>query len=393
MTNGSSECRPADPSESPAEFRTRLQLWIAEHVNPELKHAFDPAHRRNMTRALYDAGFMGVTWPREYGGRALPAEYQTIVNKELGQFSWAILNSIVTVGICARTLLDFGTEKHRLDHIPRMLRGDESWTQLLSEPGAGSDLASASTNAVLDGEDYVLNGQKVWTSGALAASYAIALVRTDPSGRRHAGLSAMIVDMKAPGVDIRPLREMTGSALFNEIFLDDVHTSATNLLGPLNDGWQVVSRMLTHERFALSAGTDSGRVDHDAFPTLLARARERGVLADPAVREALADVFIQQRLLDYLGVGIREAVQAKFDLGPVGSLGKLGTARASRAAAEAGMLIGGMEAQAWAAGDLEGAEQALELLHFPKTGIAGGTTEIQKNIVSERLLGLPRERK
>ncbi|MFC5333402.1 acyl-CoA dehydrogenase family protein [Mycobacterium branderi] len=274
-----------------------------------------------------------------------------------------------------------------------MLRGDEVWTQLLSEPGAGSDLGAVSTRATRDGEDFVLNGQKVWTSGAADADYAAALVRTDGTVPKYQGLSMVIVDMTTAGVDVRPLRQMTGDAHFNEVFLDDVRVPVGNLLGEYNGGWAVLNRMLLHERIALSAGTTAGNVfDPDNFGELVALARARGVDTDPAVRARLADLYIDKQLLDYMGRRMRAAASAGLAMGPVGSLGKVGIARNARAGAEAAIFIGGPDVLAWEPGDLDSERWARDLLFFPMTGIAGGTTEIQKNTIAERLLGLPRER-
>ena len=181
-------------------------------------------------------------------------------------------DSTVTVGICAATLLDAGTEEQKQRHLPAMLRGDEVWTQLLSEPGAGSDLGGVTTRATLDGDHFVLNGQKVWTSGAMEADYAAALVRTDASLPKYKGLSMVIVDMRSPGVEVRPLRQMTGESHFNEVFLDDVRVPRANLLGEYNGGWGVLNQMLLHERLALSAGTTAARMAPDTFDQLLALA-------------------------------------------------------------------------------------------------------------------------
>jgi alkylation response protein AidB-like acyl-CoA dehydrogenase len=378
-------------NETPLEFRERLRKWLHSNVDSSARQSFSNADRKRVSAGLYDEGLLGMTWPQAYGGRGLPSEYQTIWNEEAVEYNWAVVNSSVTVGICAPTLFDYGTEEQKLRHLPRMLRGDEFWTQLLSEPGAGSDLASVSTAAIKDGDQYTLNGQKVWTSSAGEADYALALVRTDPEVKRHGGVSMLIVDVKSAGIDIRPLREMTGNALFNEVFMDDVQIPADNLVGELNGGWEVLIRMLTHERIALSAGTTGGRMDEDSFPKLLALARWRKNLDEPEVREALTEIYIQQRLLDYTGIRMREAIEAGISLGPVGSIGKIGTAKAARYAGEAAVLIGGMRTLAWKPEDTESEALARAVLHFPMTGIAGGTTEIQKNTVAERVLGLPRE--
>lgn len=378
---------------TPDEFRVAVRNWFRTHVDPNKQAGFTNEDRKRVTAAAFDAGLLHCTWPIEYGGNSLPPEYQTIFNEESAAYAWALIPSAVTVGICAATLLDAGTDDQKRRHLPAMLRGDETWTQLLSEPGAGSDLAGVATRATRDGDDFVLNGQKVWTSGATESDYAAALVRTDTSAQKYHGLSMVIVDMASTGVDVRPLRQMTGDAHFNEVFLDDVRVPVANLLGEYNGGWSVLNRMLTHERIALSAGTTAGSIfDPDTFDELLALARARGVDGQSAVRTRLADLYINKRLLDFMGRRMRAAAAAGLQMGPVGSIGKIGIARNARAAAETAVFIGGPAVLAWEPGDLGNERWARDLLFFPMTAIAGGTTEIQKNTIAERLLGLPRER-
>jgi alkylation response protein AidB-like acyl-CoA dehydrogenase len=374
------------------EFRAAVRNWFRANVDATAQATYSDEDRKRMTAGAFDAGLLHVTWPVEYGGRSLPAEYQSVFNEESASYSWALTNSSVTVGICAATLLDTGTTDQKRRHVPPMLRGDEVWTQLLSEPGAGSDLGGVTTRATVDGDHLVLNGQKVWTSAAMEADYAAALVRTDASLPKYKGLSMVIVDMRSQGVDVRPLRQMTGETHFNEVFLDDVRVARANLLGDYNGGWGVLNNMLQHERIALSAGTTGARLVPDTFEQLVALARKRGVDTDVAVRARLADIFIDEQLLDLMGRRMRAAAAAGLSMGPVGSIGKVGIARSARASAEAAILIGGPDVLAWERGDLDSEHWAHELLFFPMTGIAGGTTEIQKNTIAERLLGLPRDR-
>lgn len=377
--------------ETPSEYRDRLTRWLDDNLASRASRVLDEAEKREIAQQMYDEGLTALTWPEQYGGRGLSGDFQTVYNEAVAQYDWAMLATTVTIGICGATLSDFGTEEQKLRHLPRMLRGDERWTQLLSEPGAGSDLASVSTRAVRDGDRWIVNGQKVWTSSAVESHYALALVRTDPTAPARKGVSMMIVDLSAPGVEIRPLREMTGRAAFNEVFLNDVALDGDSILGNPGEGWSILLRMLTHERLALSAGTTGRRMDLEAFPRLLELARARGNVNSGEVRGLLSEVFIQQKLLDLLGSRMRTASELGLSMGPVGSIGKVGAAKAARLAAEAGIAIGGNDAQAWAADDEVSTELARTLLHFPSAGIAGGTTEIQKNTIAERLLGLPRE--
>jgi alkylation response protein AidB-like acyl-CoA dehydrogenase len=374
-----------------ATFREELRTWFRANLDPEQRTTFTEEDRRRATAGLFDAGLLHVTWPVAYGGRGLPPEYQTVFNEESRAYSWALVQSSVTVGICAATLLDWGSEEQKQRHLPRMLRGDEAWTQLLSEPGAGSDLAGITTRAARESDAFVLNGQKVWTSSARESDYALALVRTDPNLPKYLGLSMVVVDLHAPGVDIRPLRQMSGESHFNEVFLDDVVVPVENLCGELNNGWRVLNGMLTHERIALSAGTTGGRMDRDSFADLVTLARRLGRESDPSVRRALVDLYVDQRLLDFMGQRMRAAAAAGMQMGPVGSIGKIGIARSARASAEVAVLIGEQEVLAREADDTDAERWVHDLLYFPMTAIAGGTTEIQKNTVAERVLGLPRE--
>ena len=242
------------------EFRARARAWLAE--NAERLTSGGVANRmqsREHRIAIYDAGFGGITWPVEYGGLGLTGAHQEAFTEEAAKYPDLVVGDLVTAGICAPTLLDFGSEEQKRRYIPHMLRGDEVWTQLLSEPGAGSDLAGLQTKAVLDGDEWVVNGQKVWTSGAMASEFAILIARSNPDVPKHQGLSMFMVDLKAPGVTIRPLKQMTGNDEFNEVFLDDVRLPADYLVGAKDDGWRALLRMLMHERMAIGAGTSGSR--------------------------------------------------------------------------------------------------------------------------------------
>jgi len=341
--------------------------------------------------AVYDAGFGGIAWPVEYGGQGLTPAHQEAFSEEVAQYPHLALGDLVSVGICAPTLLDFGTEEQKRRYIPHMLRGDEVWTQLLSEPGAGSDLAGLQTRAVLDGDEWVVNGQKVWTSGAQWSELAVMVARTNPDVPKHAGLSMFVVDLKAPGVTIRPLKQITGNDEFNEVFLDDVRLPADCLVGAKDDGWRALLRMLMHERMAIGAGTGGSRMGRDMFTILRDLARERGVEHDTGVRAALLDVYVKERLLTWLGQRMRDSAATGKEPGPEGSLAKLLNAIVSRASSNAGMLIGGAGAQAWDASARGAGDLAAAFLQSPMTAIAGGTSEIQRNTIGERVLGLPKE--
>ena len=378
------------------EFRTKARDWLKEHAGEfPAAGAADLAAGRAFRRALWDAGLLGITLHEAYGGLGLTIEHQKAWDEEASGYALPPIGEPVTTGICAPTLLDFGTEEQKRAHIARMVRGDEVWTQLLSEPGAGSDLAGLQTRAVRDGDEFVLKGQKVWTSGAMDSDFALCVARTDPTLPKHRGLSMFIVDLTLPGVTIRPLRQMTGDAHFNEVFLDDVHVPASALVGAENEGWRALTAMLTHERLALGAGTGAGGSgaswSRPMSSRLIDLARKRGLASDPVVRQELVKLYTAERVLAYVGQKMRDELAAGVEVGSRGSLAKLATALLARQGSNLGMLVGGPGALAWEAADGEGGWLAGECCFAPMTAIAGGTSEIQRNTIGERVLGLPRE--
>ena len=380
-------------------YRGQVRAWLEANQPPPLTAAEreriseDLLWERNKRwhKKLYAEGWVGMNWPKEYGGRGATFFEQVIFQQELGRLGLPMGINVLGIIMTGPALMQWGTDAQKKRYLQPIIAADEIWCEGMSEPGAGSDLAAMQMRADLQGDSFIVNGQKVWTSGAAEADYAAALVRTDASLPKYKGLSMVIVDMTAGGVRIRPLRQMTGEAHFNEVFLDDVRVPQANLIGEYNGGWGVLNQMLLHERIALSAGTTGARLAPDTFDQLVALARKRGVDTDSAVRARLADIYIDEQLLDFMGRRMRAAAAAGLDMGPVGSIGKVGIARSARASAEAAMLVGGPDVMAWEPGDLDSAHWAHELLFFPMTGIAGGTTEIQKNTIAERLLGLPRD--
>ncbi len=378
------------------EFRSKARDWLKEHAGEfPAPGPTDLAAGRAFRRALWDAGLLGITLDPAYGGLGLTIEHQKAWDGEASAYALPPIGEPVTTGICAPTLLDFGTEEQKRAHIPRMVRGDEVWTQLLSEPGAGSDLAGLQTRAVRDGDEFVMNGQKVWTSGAMESDFALCVARTDPALPKHRGLSMFIIDLRAPGVTIRPLRQMTGDAHFNEVFLDDVRVGASALVGTENDGWRALTAMLTHERLALGAGTGAGGSGASWSRPMSSRlidvARHRGLASDPVVRQELAKLYTAEQVLAYVGQKLRDELAAGVDVGSRGSVAKLATALLARQASSLGMFVGGPGALAWEDDDAEGGLLARECCFAPMTAIAGGTSEIQRNTIGERVLGLPKE--
>jgi alkylation response protein AidB-like acyl-CoA dehydrogenase len=379
------------------EFRGRVRSFLEQHADPAGTERADDdaetvARGKKFQGALADAGLAALTYPREFGGAGLDAAHQKVFDEESSDFELPSRQFMVGMGICAPTLLEFGTDEQRRAHLPALLRADAVWCQLFSEPGAGSDVASLQTRAVRDGEEWVVNGQKVWTSGAHHSDYGLLLARTNPDVPKHRGISMFAVDMRTPGITARPLRQIDGHAHFNEVFFDEVRLPADALVGELDDGWRGAVAMLANERVAIGAGGRAQQLGGDAYGTLIELARAYGRTGDAVVRQELADIYSRERILALLGLRIRAALVAGRAPGPEGSVAKLATTVLGKRGADLGMAIAGPAGLAWEprpGGQL--GDQAQSLLFAPMLGIAGGTSEIQRNIIGERVLGLPKE--
>ena len=289
-----------DTSEE-ASFRDEVRTWLDENLPDELRgHGggaarFDGPEVRAWSRALYDAGWSGISWPAEYGGRGLSPRFQAIYLEEEARAEAPQHIGVIGLGMAGPTIISCGTEAHKARYLQPLLSAQEIWCQGFSEPGAGSDLAGVRTAARLDGDHFVLDGQKVWSSYAHIADWCILVTRSDPASVRHAGLTYLIVDMKAPGVEVRPLRQITGEAEFNEIFFTGVEVPVENVIGEVGGGWQVAMTTLLHERgtlgFALTAALEV------MVGKLIELARDRG--ATPLQRDAIAREWIELQGLRY----------------------------------------------------------------------------------------------
>jgi alkylation response protein AidB-like acyl-CoA dehydrogenase len=339
---------------------------------------------------LADAGFAGITWPEAYGGRGLAGRFQRIFDREAAAFQLPPRALEIGLGMCGPTILEHASEEQKLAFVPPLLRGDHVWCELFSEPGAGSDLASVQTRARLDGDTWRIDGQKVWTSGAQHSDLAACLTRTEPDRPKREGITMLLVDMHAPGVTVRPLRQMTGDAHFSEVFLDDVRVPAENVLGRAHDGWRVARTMLAFERKALSGMGSSGG-GRGGITALVAHARDRGIASRPEVRQQLADLRIRQMVLRHLA-GLLEAKRsAGRSSGGEASILKLAMARLVQDAAEAAVDIAGPGAVAWESSAPRGSQWSAQLLNARSASIGGGTNEIVRNVIAESVLGLPRD--
>ena len=322
-------------------------------------------------RRLFDAGFAGIHWPEEYGGRGLTPDHTAAWIEQCAITGVPPFINMVGVVLAGGSLLLFGTEDQKREHLRPIITGDRVWCQLFSEPGAGSDLASLATRADRDGDEYVLTGQKVWCSNGRISDWGICMARTDQTAKPHRGISFFLVDMHSKGVDVRPLRQMTGGSEFDEVFLDNVRVPATCLLGAENEGWNVGMATLTNERGHIGASAISLQRRLDAMASM-----GDGEL-DAVSRDELAQLVIRGR--SYLALAQRQGPVASV----AGSLMKLGVTELLFDAAMLRSSIAGADAMLVD-------DASLGVLGAPGGRIAGGTTQVQKNIIGERILGLPK---
>jgi alkylation response protein AidB-like acyl-CoA dehydrogenase len=370
-----------------AAFRDELRSWLAEHPPPAVAVATKPEEietLREWQRALHAGRWIGVHWPVEYGGRGASVLQVAIYNEELARADAPDIPGRAGVTLVGPTLMTHGTEEQRARWMPRILAGDDIWCQLFSEPDAGSDLASLATRAVRRGDLYIVTGKKVWSSHAQFADWGIALVRTDAAASKTKGISMLAIPMQADGVDIRPLRQMTGESEFNEVFLDKVEVPVENLIGRENEGWQVAATTLANERGASFIWKE--QVRHEAAIQLLWKTCAGvGLLDDSVVRQRLARSWIDVEIFRLHNARTLARLARGEEIGPESSLVKLFWAGASQRLYETACDVLGPEA-------LGSGEWGRGLLATRANSIMGGTSEIQRTIIGERILGLPRER-
>jgi alkylation response protein AidB-like acyl-CoA dehydrogenase len=342
---------------------------------------------RDWQRTLYDHGWAGITWPKEHGGRGGTAVQHSIFAEEQRRYDVAWSLFAVGIGMVGPTLIVHGTEEQKDRYLEPLLKGEEAWCQLFSEPGAGSDLASLSTRAVLDGDQYVVNGQKVWTSGAHHSDFGILLARTDRDVPKHAGISYFVLDMGSTGVEVRPLRQITGTAHFNEVFLTDVRIPVENLVGAVNDGWSVARTTMENERAVLGASAGSGTT----FDDIAQLARDTGRTCDPVARQRLSDLYVQFEVLRFLRLRSQTATRQGKAPGPESSVLKLAFSRQMARSCNFVLTLSGTDGMLNGADARDNGRWQTEFLAQWGARIGGGTDEIQRNVIGERALGLPRE--
>ena len=381
-------------TEEEAAFRAEVRAWLEANVpsREELEGLDEIQAAKLWQKRKYDAGWACIRWPEEYGGRGASAIEQVIWNQEEGRFATPGSVFGIGQGMAAPTLMAWASEEHKRAHLPPLASGEHIWCQLFSEPAGGSDLAALRTRAKKDGDEWVLNGQKIWTSGAHYSDYGIVVVRTDPTVPKHKGLSYFFLDMKSPGIDIRPIKQISGGANFNEVYFTDVRVPDDQRLGAVGQGWQVALTTLMNERLAIGGG--GGGVGFRQVLDLARRLELDGAPAieDKQVRAKLATWYAQETGLKYTGYRALSALSRGETPGPENSIGKLVAASKTQDMASFAMdLLGASGAitdPAYA--EARGMFQAT-FMGSPGGRIAGGSDEIMLNILAERVLGLPQD--
>jgi alkylation response protein AidB-like acyl-CoA dehydrogenase len=373
------------------QFRAELRDWLSANLTDQLVAARRPSGRddaafemlRSWNRTMADAGWAAVSWPREYGGRGATVLEQLVYTEETTRARAPLPLNVIGMNNIAPAIMQYGTESQKLTLLPRMMRADDIWCQGMSEPEAGSDLAALRTRAVRDGDDFVVNGQKIWTSLGHRADWCQLYVRTDPEAPKHKGISCLIVDMRLPGIEVRPLVTLNGDTDFAEVFFHDVRVPADALLGPLNAGWQVATTTLSHERAGAARLYAELQMRLEELVADFAATDADGALDDPVTLRRLGEIAVR---IKYLEVLCQRSISATLHGGDAlgsASLAKTVWGEIGQEMAALGFDVLGTrgEKRQWV--DYRLTSRSLT--------IAGGTTQINKNITAQRVLGLPRQ--
>lgn len=379
-------------------FRQELRAWLEPNLKAHrqtwgedkdefTQHPSSPAslawHKR-----LYEGGWVGLNWPEEYGGRGAAKMEQIIFTEECMRLGAPPEVNGMGINMVGPMLMHYGTEEQKKRYLAHILSADEIWCQGFSEPGSGSDLASLSTRAVDDGDEFVVTGSKIWTSNAHNAQWCLLLVRTDPEAPKHRGISCLLLDMNSPGISIRPLLQMTGDAEFNQVFFDQVRVPKSQLLGTLHEGWRVAISTLSHER----GGIRQFMRLHRMVQKVEDLARQRGQGHDPVLRQSLAQMHIDTEILRLTTLRALTKQLRGDPPGPEGSIQKLSFSRIYMHTIQVAERVLGPYGQLWE-GDphsVDDGQWAFQSLFARRYGIAGGTDQVQMNIIGERQLGLPK---
>jgi alkylation response protein AidB-like acyl-CoA dehydrogenase len=393
-----------DDTPHEAAFRAEARAWIQAnaptHLLPYLEKSgyggielggLDPMKEaKAWQKKKYDAGWACLHWPKEYGGRGASPIERVIWNQEEGPYGALSGSFIIGHGMCGPTVMDWGPEEAKRELLPRLAAGEDIWCQLFSEPAGGSDLAGLRTKAERDGDDWVINGQKIWTSGAHYSQWGILITRTDPDVPKHKGLTMFFLRMDTPGVRIVPIKQANGQSGFNEVYFDNVRLPDSQRLGGVGEGWKVSLTTLMNERLSIGSGMSAGFPDIFEFCKELELADGTLAINDRGVRSKLAEWACRQSGLKYTGMRAISALSRGENPGPENSIGKL---VAGSSLQEIAMFALDLQGQAGAVSDPKLAAMTAkfqaQLLRSPATRVEGGTDEILRNIIGERVLGLP----
>jgi len=396
---------PITAATTTADALATVQRWVETHV-PEswraaaaegpaaLRSVRSPTQYRQWYPTFAEAGLVVPTWLPDHGGLGITNDVARAIEPALAPLRLTRLNPLGLNNVAA-ALFSHGSEEQRLRFLPPIVRNEEKWCQLFSEPGAGSDLASLATRAVRDGNDWVISGQKVWTTWADEADFAILLARTDPEEPKHKGITYFLLDMHQPGVEVRPLRQITGDAEFNEVFLDGARVPDAHRVGDVNDGWRVSASTLSSERQMVSGSGSGGmgRLGGSSTERLITLAQECGRWDDPVVRHKVMRLWAQEQIRGWTNARVRAALSAGQSPGAASSIGKVHQATLNQQIQDLMVDLLGTAAVAWPATDDEDAlpREVQGMMRSLANSTEGGTTDINKNILGERVLGLPKE--
>jgi alkylation response protein AidB-like acyl-CoA dehydrogenase len=374
---------------------TRVVGLLRNNLNDEEELAA-VTRARQIQRMLFDAGFAGICFPRDYGGQGLTPAHQGVFNEELAGYEYPSRLQAPTFAPCAAVLLEFGTEDQKRRHIPAILKGEEIWMQLLSEPSSGSDVAGALTTAVRDGDEWVLNGSKVWTTGAWWSDWGLCLARTNWDVPKHRGLTVFMFPLHQPGIEVHRIEMLNGSREFCQEFITDVRVPDTDRVGEVDQGWTVGTRWMFHERMLLNSplvtmplGSNHSAVGASTIPTV---ARDAGRLDDPVARDLIGEARTLYRVKHALERRVAQGIAARTMSDQSAAVGRLFGAMVTTRTTSIAFELSGAAGAAWSDDDGTVAECGNDFLMRQVSCIGGGTTEMARNVISERVLGMPRER-
>ena len=379
------------PSPQEEAYRNEARTWLEANVPKSYegeKSISDPDYAeylRDWQRAQAENGWLGITWPKEYGGQGLGPTEQTIFNEEAAKLTSPYLMGQVGVSLIGPTIAMIGTQEQKERYLSKLLHGEEIWVQGFSEPNAGSDLGSLACRAVRDGDHFIVNSQKTWTSYAQVADWIFLLVRTNPEATKYKGITCLLVDMKTAGVSVRPLRMMSGDTAFSEVFFSDVRVPIENVLGEINGGWKVTITALMHERANIGGGATVQLAQF--LEKVIEMARQRGLADDPVIRQKLAQAILELDVYKMTSARAQSAVGKGQAPGPEGSILKMFWSNFNQSLVQTALEIAGPYGQL-AGGEYEA--MTYQYLRSRGNSIEAGTSEVLKNTIANRVLGLPK---